>query len=73
MSNQKVVELGEPTCRIGYLFDALVGGERETKGDNHFVFSMAAPVASGWSGCRVGLKPTGKRRLSTAHTLSRRR
>jgi hypothetical protein len=29
---------------------------------------MTAPVASGWSGCRVGLAPTGKRRLSTAHT-----
>ena len=27
-----------------------------------------APVASGWSGCRVGLAPTGKRRLVTAHT-----
>jgi hypothetical protein len=32
---------------------------------------MTAPVASGWSGCRVGLTPTGKRRLFTAHTLSR--
>jgi hypothetical protein len=32
--------------------------------------SMPAPVASGWSGCRVGLAPTGKRRLVTAHTLS---
>src|SRR5208337_3121071 len=30
---------------------------------------MTAPVASGWSGCRVGLAPTGKRRLVTAHTL----
>jgi hypothetical protein len=29
---------------------------------------MTAPVASGWSGCRVGLTPTGKRRLATAHT-----
>jgi hypothetical protein len=29
---------------------------------------MTAPVASGWSGCRVGLTPTGKRRLVTAHT-----
>ena len=34
----------------------------------HFVTSMTAPVASGWSGCRVGLAPTGKRRLVTAHT-----
>jgi hypothetical protein len=28
---------------------------------------MTAPIASGWSGCRVGFAPTGKRRLSTAH------
>src|SRR5450631_3704896 len=32
---------------------------------------MTAPVASGWSGCRVGLAPTGKRRLVTAHVESR--
>jgi hypothetical protein len=32
---------------------------------------MTAPVASGWSGCRVGLAPTGKRRLSTAHATLR--
>jgi porin len=32
---------------------------------------MPAPVASGWSGRRVGLAPTGKRRLFTAHTHSR--
>src|SRR5271156_6133383 len=41
-----------------------------TEGFSHFVSSMTAPVASGWSGCRVGLSPTGKRRLLTAHTLS---
>src|SRR6266853_287387 len=41
-----------------------------TRGFSHFVTSMTAPVASGWSGCRVGLPPTGKRRLSTAHTPS---
>jgi hypothetical protein len=35
---------------------------------SHFVTSIAAPVASGWSVCRVGLAPTGKRRLVTAHT-----
>jgi hypothetical protein len=35
-----------------------------TEGFSHFVASMTAPVASGWSGCRVGLAPTGKRRLS---------
>ena len=43
---------------------------RLPEGFSHFVSSMTAPVASGWSGCRVGLAPTGKRRLSTAHTLS---
>jgi hypothetical protein len=32
--------------------------------------SMTAPVASGWSGRRVGLAPTGKCRLVTAHTQS---
>jgi hypothetical protein len=32
---------------------------------------MTAPVASGWSGCRVGLAPTGKRRLCTAHANNR--
>src|SRR5471030_301289 len=41
-----------------------------SEGFSHFVASMTAPVASGWSGCRVGLTPTGKRRLSTAHTLN---
>jgi hypothetical protein len=41
-----------------------------TEGFSHFVTSMTAPVASGWSGCRVGLAPTGKRRLVTAHTLT---
>jgi hypothetical protein len=38
------------------------------EGFSYFVTSIAAPVASGWSNCRVGLTPTGKRRLSTAHT-----
>src|SRR6202051_2740149 len=42
-----------------------------TRGFSHFVTSMTAPVASGWSGRRVGLAPTGKRRLVTAHTLFR--
>jgi hypothetical protein len=38
----------------------------------HFVTSMPAPVASGWSGCRVGLAPTGKRRLArrTGHATT---
>ena len=39
-----------------------------SEGFRHFVSSMPASVASGWSGRRVGLAPTGKRRLSTAHT-----
>ena len=38
------------------------------EGFSHFVASMTAPIASGWSGCRVGFAPTGKRRLVTAHT-----
>ncbi len=38
------------------------------EGFSHFVTSMTAPIASGWSGCRVGLAPTGNRRLVTAHT-----
>ena len=41
-----------------------------TEGFSHFVTSMTAPVASGWSVCRVGLAPTGKRRLLTAHANS---
>src|ERR1039457_878092 len=41
------------------------------EGFSHFVTSMTAPIASGWSGCRVGLAPTGKRRLVTAHTQIR--
>ena len=38
-----------------------------SEGFSHFGTSIAAPVASSWSGCRVGLTPTGKRRLFTAH------
>ena len=38
-----------------------------SEGFSHFVTSIAARVASGWSGCRVGFAPTGKRRLFTAH------
>src|SRR5271157_5565377 len=41
-----------------------------TEGFSHFVTSMTAPVASGWSVRRVGLAPTGKRPLLTAHTFS---
>src|SRR5215813_4286764 len=45
--------------------------DTHSEGFSYFVTSIAAPVASGWSGCRVGLAPTGKRRLVTAHTRSR--
>jgi hypothetical protein len=45
---------------------------RLSEGFSHFVSSIAAPVASGWSRRRVGLAPTGKRRLFTAHTRSGR-
>jgi hypothetical protein len=42
--------------------------DTHSEGFSYFVTSIAAPVASGWSGCRVGFAPTGKRRLLTAHT-----
>src|SRR4249919_487444 len=42
------------------------------EGFSHFVTSMTAPIASDWSGCRVGLAPTGKRRLVTAHATNGR-
>jgi len=45
---------------------------RLSEGFNHFVTSIVAPVASGWSGCRAGLAPAGKRRLCTAHAICRR-
>src|SRR6478736_6781309 len=44
--------------------------DTHSEGFSYFVTSIAAPAASGWSVCRVGLAPTGKRRLVTAHTLS---
>jgi hypothetical protein len=40
------------------------------EGFSHFVTSTTAPIASGWSGCRIGFAPTRKRRLCTAHTRS---
>src|SRR6266481_2858850 len=46
--------------------------DTHSEGFSQFVASVAAPVASGWSVRRVGLAPTGKRRLVTAHTHSRR-
>src|SRR5882757_1058715 len=50
------------TLALSPICDTLV------EGFSHFVTSMTAPIASGWSDCRVGLAPTGKRRLCTAHT-----
>ena len=47
--------------------------DTHSEGFSYFVTSIAAPAASGWSVCRVGLAPTGKRRLVTAHTRSGRR
>jgi hypothetical protein len=41
------------------------------EGFGHIVTSIAAPVATGWSLGQVGLAPTGKRRLGTAHAQSR--
>src|SRR4051812_21052680 len=38
------------------------------EGFRHFVSSMSAPIASGWSGRRVGLAPIGKHRLLMART-----
>jgi hypothetical protein len=37
---------------------------RLLEGFSHFVATMTAPDASGWSGRRVGLAATEKRRLS---------
>jgi hypothetical protein len=41
-----------------------------SEGFRHFVAAMPAPVVSGWSERRMGLAPTGKRRLVTAHPHS---
>ena len=40
------------------------------EGFRHFVTSMPAPVASGWSGRRTGLAPAGKTPPFTAHVGS---
>src|SRR5262249_36233286 len=42
--------------------------DTHSEGFSQFVTTLAAPAASGWSGRRVGLAPTGKRHLATAHT-----
>jgi hypothetical protein len=46
--------------------------DTHSEGFSYFVTSIAAPAASGWSVRRVGLSPTGKRRLATAHTQTGR-
>jgi hypothetical protein len=46
--------------------------DTHSEGFSYFVTSIAAPAASGWIDCRVGLAPTGKRRLVTAHTRNGR-
>jgi len=55
----------------GFSYFTLAGSpkvNRYIKGFSYFVTSITAPIASGWSDdCRVGLSPTGKRRLVTAH------
>ncbi|MDJ0871120.1 MAG: hypothetical protein QNJ87_05080, partial [Gammaproteobacteria bacterium] len=39
-----------------------------TEGFGRFVASTAAPIATGWSdSCRVGISPTERARLFTAH------
>jgi hypothetical protein len=45
---------------------------RLTEGFNHFVSSIVAPVLPAGAVRRVGFTPTGKRRLITAHAISRR-
>ena len=59
--------LSSPQCRSN---KGAPGRDPLSEGFRHFVTSMPAPVASGWSGRRVGLAPTGKRHLFTAHTRS---
>jgi hypothetical protein len=38
----------------------VASARRAARSHRHFVSSMSAPVASGWSGRRMGLAPTGK-------------
>jgi hypothetical protein len=58
------ISLPREGCRVG----AATNRDTLTEGFIHFVSSMTAPVASGWSDCRVGLLPLEKRCLCTAHT-----
>jgi hypothetical protein len=62
------VNRGDFIALAGHTRAVTVNRDQLSEGFRHFVSSTPAPVASGWSGCRVGLAPTGKRRLLTAHT-----
>jgi serine/threonine protein kinase len=46
--------------------------DTHSEGFSYFVTSIAAPAASGWRGPRVGLAPTGKRRLPRHALLGHR-
>src|SRR6202158_2946858 len=61
---QRCLAVRARTLSLSPIRDTLI------EGFSHFVTSMTAPIASGWSDCRVGFAPTGKRRLCTAHTRS---
>ncbi len=54
-----------PTCNHNALRSLNPVALWVIEGFSHFVTSMTAPIASGWSGCRMGFAPTGKRRLCT--------
>jgi len=40
-----------------------------TEGFSRFVTSTTAPIATGWSDCRVGFAPTERPCLRTAHQV----
>jgi hypothetical protein len=56
--NAHIARLADPMKRNRALMPTPLGGaviRRLIEGFSHFVISMTAPIASGWSGCRVGL------------------
>jgi hypothetical protein len=63
MNTSPIARVATCTLAVSPIRDAL------PEGFSHFVTSMTAPVASGWSIRRAGLALTGKRRLVTAHPL----
>jgi hypothetical protein len=46
----------DPKETIGVTIYCIARATTQSKGLSHFVTSMTAPVASGWSGCRVGTR-----------------